>query len=664
MTDTIFKHVLYSLVLILTIFKVDAYEANTAQEQLDIDIYLMHRHSPKGTFEHRLFASRAMFPYLHENQILFKVDDIINRQLPQRKQTKEIAVDAAFRLYDLVLFGKQSRSSIIKKFSNFVIDDKNWGFIDSYRDDADNGVLAMIAHGVDIATTVLTQHASPEQKKLLKEKIHHAQKELQQTTDTNYKEHLEIALEIIKRNFLYEKWREEIIDTVPNIHEITKAEEKIDRSGYKLPVGHGYEGGFYFPGTNEGKSAYKKLSQSFFLSNGYYTDRSEPGYFYSVKWSNVDWKANDFATGLFSDESQMDDFFDIMSSICSRDSSQKIDHIYTNLYKHFNNISFILSKGAIIEQYDRSKKFNYFNTVIHPIFSFNYVKDRFFDEEYKQYYSRKYIDLYSVLNADYRKHNQTDGKFIPLSYSDDKLSYVLKFINDHNGGSLVINRLTLTDKEKDEFHEYLRDIAFNSSPEFVEKEYFYFQQGQSELDKATVSHEPNFLDIIDDNSENNLNSLHYFFKTADHRLSSFWIKSKRLTINAKHITNTVQAPRSLNTPEIDFYIETVEKYSIKELIRSIINNYDYNFYKLRDTRSNKFTFTTKSLKNLPTDEEIKQIIFEDLNMKGEVRKFEKHKDGGFKILRYIPHGVYVDFELKRPTKNGFVLSIGQAVSIN
>ena len=227
--------------LVLVSCQVFAYEAPTAIDQLRIDTYLMLRHLPEEIRNQKI---ADVLNFVTPELTYFLINDI-DKKLSHRSRkqgvSSEIAVEAAFRALDLVLFGKQSKSKVFQSNSNFVINDQEWGFEDASDKDIDNGIPLLIAYALNLASVTIESYSDHkgENRARFKQKIDDANSTMQTTKDKDYKEHLDVALGVIKADLLYRKWRQDVIKEATKNRQDNIAEE--ENKGHLLQTSPNYE---------------------------------------------------------------------------------------------------------------------------------------------------------------------------------------------------------------------------------------------------------------------------------------------------------------------------------------------------------------------------------------------------------------------------------------
>ena len=354
--------------LVLVSCQVFAYEAPTAIDQLRIDTYLMLRHLPEEIKNQKINGENGsvlnfVTPEL-TNFLINDIDEKLSHRSRKQGISPEIAVEAAFRALDLVLFGKQSKSKAFQDDSNFVINNQDWGFEDASEEDIDNGIPVLIAYALNLASVTIESYSDHkgENRARFKQKIDDANSTMQTTKDKDYKEHLDVALGVIKADLLYRKWRQDVIkEATKNRQDNIKKEEENSDNWLQRYSDDEWPDGEYYTVQKE-KEARDTLDNALwkFNKDGY---RALEGPFVNVKWSNVDWDENDYAYGMFenySDGSLVKDR--LQSPIFHPKKNQYHDHrsISDTVHKIGFNLEFVVNQGLAIEEYDKNSQFNSF----------------------------------------------------------------------------------------------------------------------------------------------------------------------------------------------------------------------------------------------------------------------------------------------------------------
>ena len=455
--------------LILSSIQVFAYEAPMAIDQLRIDTYLMLRHLPKKISNKKIaavleFAVPNLFTSFYND-----IDEKLSHRSRKQGVSPEIAVEAAFRALDLVLFGKQSKSKVFQSNSNFVINDQEWGFQDASEEDIDNGIPLLIAYALNLASVTIESYSDhkTENKARFKQKIDDAKDMMQATKDKDYKEHLDVALGVIKAELLYRKWRKDVIKEATKNRQSNI--EKEENSGNY--VGH-YSGCDEWP---DGKVCYLSDEEEArdVLRNAFWNTK-EGGYgvFANVRWSDVNWEEDDYAYGIFekySDDSLVKDRLTAPIFHPKKNQIEDYEGRTDSGLKLRMNLGLAVNKGLAIEEYDRKNKFNSF-LVPNFLTRFHGYLYSSLDMDFLEYIYMNYVNLHSILVSDYKKHNTGKFHFIPRLYRGSSLLEFLtvgsKLYPKSMSAKKFIDSFNLTGKDENELHNYFKHLAKNQDLEY------------------------------------------------------------------------------------------------------------------------------------------------------------------------------------------------------
>ena len=453
--------------LVLVSCQVFAYEAPTAIDQLKIDAYLMMRHLPEiGKRKHKSVLE------IVAQDLDMAISNIASDKLSSKNRaldiSPDIALEAAFRTMDLVLFGKQSKSKELPGGSNFVVNHQDWGFEDATDEDIDNGIPVLIAYALNLASKTIENRAShkAEVKDIFKQKINTAKSKMQSTKNADYKEHLDMALAIIKADLLYSKWRQHVFKEATRNREENLANFKRDNDGESPIVTEsisGIPGGVLYYAFPEEEKAIEDLNAPFWT----WLDEQLNGPFVNTKWSDVDWDENDYAYGLFEDYADDSSIKDRLSApIFNPKKNQSKDSVdITNtVHKLKFNIKCLHNQGLAIEDYDKNNKFNSFLVpeFINRSRSVGYSS---LDMDFLNYIYMSYVNLYSVLESDYKKQNKGKFHFIPRLHPSSNLLHFLivgsKLYNTDSEAKEFIDSFKLSDIDKNNLHDHFKSLTGN-----------------------------------------------------------------------------------------------------------------------------------------------------------------------------------------------------------
>ena len=480
--------------------QVFAYEAPTAIDQLRIDTYLMLRHLPEkitkqkgaGVLNFAVPDLNAFFENITEG-------DLSHRSRKQ-KVSPEIAVEAAFRSLDLVLFGKQSKSKVFRSDSNFVINDQDWGFEDASDEDIDNGIPLLIAYALDLASVTIESYSDHkgENRARFKSKIDAAKSKMQTTKDEDYKEHLDVALGVIKAELLYQKWRQDVVKKAAknrqanlqkekkvhnSLPEEIKARDTLDQAFWReVEIGTTPTSG----GMGKRSNVHYKLIE---------------GTFANVKWSDVDWQEGDYAYGMFEDYSGDSFVKDRLQSPIfnpKQNHRKNFEGVTYSASKFHFNLDFIAKQGLSIEDYDRNNKFSFF------ALPHSYVSSSNVDGAFLKYIYMNYANLCATLQSDYGKSNNKKFKSIfRVGYHPSIVDFLetgSKFYHENAKIKEFFDTFRLTQEESEELAENLLDKT--SDKDLVHELYCFMRV--KNIVPLTFFHLSNRLDMKSPSEENDL----------------------------------------------------------------------------------------------------------------------------------------------------------------
>ena len=487
------KKIIKRAVLALTVAisascQVFAYEAPTAIDQLRIDTYLMLRHLPEkiknpGVSSRNQLCLATVLDFAVPD-LGASFDEDIDGKLSHRNRNQEvspdIAVEAAFRALDLVLFGKQSKSKVFQSNSNFVINDQEWGFQDASEEDIDNGIPLLIAYALNLASVTIESYSDhkAENKARFKKKIDDAKDMMQATKDKDYKEHLDVALGVIKAELLYRKWRKDVIKEATKGRQANKDANKwtLTHLDEEWPDGKLYD----IPDEKKAHSKlltpiWKKAVRGKVSQSGGMTTHTKvyyelkEGAFANVKWSDVDWEEDDYAYGLFENYSDGSLVKDRLSNTIfhpKKNQRKDFEERTDSEHKLMFNIECLVNQGLTIEEYDKRSQFNSFlvprNITRYDDEDFYYTS---LDMDFLNYIYMSYVNLYSVLELDYKKHNTGKFRFIPRLYYGSKLLDFLivgsKLYHNSDSAKKFIDSFDLTEEDEDELDSYFTQLTIN-----------------------------------------------------------------------------------------------------------------------------------------------------------------------------------------------------------